>query len=368
MLIVVRPLVRSSLVFLFLFSFGARMTEAGVATLAWDHSSDASVAGYTVGIGSKPGHYTKQINVGMTTHYTFPSLADGTYYIAVRAYSSDGFNSGYSNEVVATIAFGILVSAPSSSCATPDPFASLGGGTCYNGGWLPPGMIPSPVQAPAPVPPPPPPPSGGTTGCATPDPFAAMGGGTCYNGGWLPPGMAVPGGSSAPSPTPGPAPPPTGCSTPDPFAAMGGGTCYNGGWLPPGMSVPGGSTVAPPPVPSSEPAPGTSIGCGTPDPFLALGGGTCLNGGWLPPGMVPDAPPVPDVVVTGTLHVFSAAESLWVIEADDGVIYTSMTDVPDEMLIDGARVSVLGRLVSESPDGGQAELEILVLTVDGDLN
>lgn len=29
-----------------------------------------------------------------------------------------------------------------SICTTPDPFAGLGGGTCYNGGWLPPGMTP----------------------------------------------------------------------------------------------------------------------------------------------------------------------------------------------------------------------------------
>ena len=34
------------------------------------------------------------------------------------------------------------------------------------------------------------PPGGG--GCVTPDPFANMGGGTCWNGGWLPPGMAPP--------------------------------------------------------------------------------------------------------------------------------------------------------------------------------
>jgi hypothetical protein len=62
---------------------------------------------------------------------------------------------------------------PVSTCATPDPFASLGGGTCVNGGWLPPGMA-----APAPTP----------TGCAIPDPFASIPGmyGVCINGGWVP--------------------------------------------------------------------------------------------------------------------------------------------------------------------------------------
>jgi hypothetical protein len=141
-------------------------------------------------------------------------------------------------------------------CLTPDPFVALGGGTCYNGGWLPPG-IPAP-SAPVIVP----------GGCTSPDPFAALGGGTCVNGGWLPPGIA------APAPPPAPQPPPVGsggCSTPDPFVALGGGTCVNGGWLPPGIAAP-----APPPV-----IPG---GCTTPDPFVAIGGGVCANGGWRPRG------------------------------------------------------------------------------------
>jgi hypothetical protein len=165
--------------------------------------------------------------------------------------------------------------APSGGCTTPDPFVALGGGTCYQGGWLPPGMpIPStPSPAPAPAP---------SGSCATPDPFVALGGGTCYQGSWLPPGMPIPG---TPAPLPAPAPPPApssttaGCSTPDPFVALGGGRCYQGNWLPPGMPIPGQS--------STSPAPATSLpgGCTTPDPFVALGGGRCYLGNWLPPGM-----------------------------------------------------------------------------------
>ena len=152
-------------------------------------------------------------------------------------------------------------------CVTPDPFTALGGGTCYNGGWLPPGI---PVPAP---------PTTVPGGCIPPDPFAALGGGTCVNGGWLPPGMLSPG-----TPPPASPPAPDGCATPDPFVALGGGTCVNGGWLPPGMLSPGT------PPPTSPPAPD---GCATPDPFVALGGGTCVNGGWLPPGMSPPPPAVP---------------------------------------------------------------------------
>jgi hypothetical protein len=143
-------------------------------------------------------------------------------------------------------------------CVTPDPFAAFGGGVCFDGGWLAPG-VPAP----------------GTTitylgGCSTPDPFVALGGGTCVNGGWYPPGIG------APVPTPPPPPPvPGGCITPDPFVALGGGRCINGGWYPPGMGAPA-PTPTPPPVPG---------GCITPDPFVALGGGRCINGGWYPPGM-----------------------------------------------------------------------------------
>ncbi len=163
---------------------------------------------------------------------------------------------------------------PPGGCTTPDPFVALGGGTCVNGGWFPPGS------------------SGGTTttpgGCTTPDPFAAIGGGTCVNGGWVP-------GTSSPSSTSG------GCSTPDPFASIGGGTCITGGWVPgtsstsssgssggcstpdPFASIGGGTCVNGGWVPgTSSPSSGGSGGCSTPDPFTSIGGGTCINGGWVP--------------------------------------------------------------------------------------
>ncbi|HUR19674.1 MAG TPA: hypothetical protein VMZ90_02620 [Vicinamibacterales bacterium] len=109
----------------------------------------------------------------------------------------------------------IASSTRSGGCATPDPFTVIGGGTCHNGGWLPPG-IPAPA-------PPPPLPSPNPGGCVTPDPFVALGGGVCIGGGWRPP--------TAPPPPP---PPPTGCITPDPFISIPGmaGICINGGWNP----------------------------------------------------------------------------------------------------------------------------------------
>ena len=191
-------------------------------------------------------------------------------------------------------------------CATPDPFAAMGGGSCFGGGWLPPGM-PAPDDLPPP-PPPPPPPGPVPGGCTTPDPFAALGGGVCFDGGWFPPGMPLPGVPPTPPPPPPPPPPgpiPGGCTTPDPFVAIGGGTCFDGGWFPPGMPLPGVPPTPPPPPPPPPPGP-IPGGCTTPDPFVAIGGGTCFDGGWFPPGMPipgvvappPPSPPPPSVCTT----------------------------------------------------------------------
>jgi hypothetical protein len=81
------------------------------------------------------------------------------------------------------------------------------------------------------------PPVGSAT-CATPDPFTSLGGGICSNGGWLPPGSQVPtAGSSSPTGSLGPTPAPVGnafCLGPDPFASLPGyrGVCAGGGWIP----------------------------------------------------------------------------------------------------------------------------------------
>jgi hypothetical protein len=382
----------------------AARADAATVTLAWDPSPSPDVAGYRLMYGTSSGLYTTQVDVIGSTQHTL-NLPDGTYYFVVRAFSVDGLTSAPSNEVVAFV--GTIVSpspTPTGSCTTPDPFVSLGGGTCYNGGWLPPTYVPPPAPAPAPSPAPSPSP----TGCTTPDPFMSLGGGTCVNGGWLPPTYVAPPPAPAPTPTPTPVPTPTpapapapsgSCTTPDPFASMGGGTCYNGGWLPPGIPVPG-QTVAPPPpgpaptpTPSPTPAPVPSGVCTTSDPFVSLGGGTCYNGGWLPPGIPtpsPSAPPAPglppvsdgtcstpdpfesmgggtcynggwlppgmtppnlevvvDISSTGVIRR-DAATGEWFIEGDDDRLFISSSEFPEELLIEGTRVSFQGRLVSEA--------------------
>jgi hypothetical protein len=129
--------------------------------------------------------------------------------------------------------------------------------------------------------------------CVTADPFIAMGGGTCLNGGWLPPGMMVSsagelGGTTPPPPAPGSMQvwAPAGCITPDPFVVLGGGTCVRGNWLPPGMALPADYYAAPPasaaPPPLLQSSPGS---CSTVRPGANW---VCRFGGWLPPDH-PDA-------------------------------------------------------------------------------
>ena len=122
------------LLLVFLCATGA---EANSVTLAWDPSTGDDVAGYRLMYGTTSGSYPQQINVGNTTAFTVSSLPDGIYYFVVQAYSSSGMASPASNQVVVTLGTAIIT-----TCSTPDPFSSLGGGTCYNGGWLPPGMVP----------------------------------------------------------------------------------------------------------------------------------------------------------------------------------------------------------------------------------
>ena len=208
---------------------------------------------------------------------------------------------------------------PSGGCSTPDPFVSIGGGACVNGGWVPKGSTggnsggcttPSPGVGWTCVNGGWQPPTGGGTssgGCTTPDPFTSIGGGTCVNGGWIPGRSGSGGGTTTSCSTPSPGsgwtcvnggwlPPGGVCTTPDPFTSIGGGTCVGGGWIPGGSGSGGGGSNSS----CSTPSPGSGWtcvhggwlppngggsstgGCTTPDPFASIGGGACINGGWVP--------------------------------------------------------------------------------------
>lgn len=75
---------------------------AGEMSLAWDPVSDTDLAGYKIYYGVSSGNYTEFRDVGMNTSTTLTGLDPCTvYYVAVKAYDSEGLESdAFSNEVV----------------------------------------------------------------------------------------------------------------------------------------------------------------------------------------------------------------------------------------------------------------------------
>jgi hypothetical protein len=128
------------------------------------------------------------------------------------------------------------------------------------------------------------PPTTTASSCPTADPFASLGGGVCCNGGWLPPGMGCASGSSPAStpslPTSSSTTTAAQCTTANPFASLGGGVCCNGGWLPPGMTC----AYSSPTTTTTTTTSTSSSGCTGSDPFASIAGmyGVCVNGGWVP--------------------------------------------------------------------------------------
>ena len=73
-------------------------------TLAWNQSTDPTVAGYNIYYGGASGNYTNTLSVGNATNATITGLAQGTtYYFAATTYDSSGMESQFSSEVSYTI-------------------------------------------------------------------------------------------------------------------------------------------------------------------------------------------------------------------------------------------------------------------------
>lgn len=73
-------------------------------TLEWDANTETDLAGYKVYFGTASRTYGTPITLGKVTTYTVTGLTPGvTYYFAVTAYNTAGLESGFSNEVSATI-------------------------------------------------------------------------------------------------------------------------------------------------------------------------------------------------------------------------------------------------------------------------
>jgi hypothetical protein len=76
---------------------------AGQATISWNRNSEAHVTGYRVHYGTSSRKYTTVIDVGNVTRCVVRRLAPGTWYFAVTAYTFEGKESGFSEEVSKTI-------------------------------------------------------------------------------------------------------------------------------------------------------------------------------------------------------------------------------------------------------------------------
>jgi hypothetical protein len=88
------------LVFFIIPAFPIQNIHAAEITLAWDRNSEPDIAGYRVYYGRESRSYTNVVDVGNYTSCVIADLEDGkAYYFAATAYNTDGYESGYSNEV-----------------------------------------------------------------------------------------------------------------------------------------------------------------------------------------------------------------------------------------------------------------------------
>jgi PKD repeat protein len=96
----------------FLLFLAASPALAGSITLAWDPPPGFSPAGYVVYYGTAAGNYPTRIDVGNARTYTVSGLVEGaTYHFVTTDYDASHAESGYSNDVSATVP----VSAPVAS-------------------------------------------------------------------------------------------------------------------------------------------------------------------------------------------------------------------------------------------------------------
>ena len=85
--------------------FAAATLMGGVAyadslSLGWDASTDSTVTGYVVWVGTASGNYTKTVDVGQTTVYTKTDVVAGQqYFFRVLSYNADKVYSSPSPEI-----------------------------------------------------------------------------------------------------------------------------------------------------------------------------------------------------------------------------------------------------------------------------
>ena len=77
-----------------------KIIHAAQVTLEWDAVIHPLLEGYVVHYGTYSGDYDVSLDAGNWTSCTIADLEEGeTYYFAVTAYSAEGEESDFSNEV-----------------------------------------------------------------------------------------------------------------------------------------------------------------------------------------------------------------------------------------------------------------------------
>jgi hypothetical protein len=83
------------------------LAGAGSLKIAWDPNTETDLSGYLVHYGTQPGVYSHVLDVGDTTAAIITNLTEGQrYYVAVKAYSDAGLESGFSAETSGVVAPG----------------------------------------------------------------------------------------------------------------------------------------------------------------------------------------------------------------------------------------------------------------------
>ena len=124
-----------------LLLFVAVPAFGGTTTLAWDPVTSPSLVGYMVYYGPGAGNYPSSIDVGNTTTYAVSNLVEGaTYHFAATAYDASHTESGFSNDVSATVSYSAPVaqfSASTTSGSAPLAlnFTSTSTGTISTYAW-----------------------------------------------------------------------------------------------------------------------------------------------------------------------------------------------------------------------------------------
>lgn len=92
-------------VFIIVFSlWSPPLSSAGKLGLSWNANTESDLGGYKVYYGTASRTYSSTVNVGNIVSYQLEGLTEGrTYYLTLTAYDKAGNESGFSNEVAATV-------------------------------------------------------------------------------------------------------------------------------------------------------------------------------------------------------------------------------------------------------------------------